>query len=90
MLVAPEPDSFDSGWRFYLSMVSKWISVNVLMLDEKRVVVEKSQVSMIAKLKDWGFEPLPCPFMNSPMFGGGFHCATLDIRREGTLQRYFD
>jgi glycine amidinotransferase len=89
VLVAPQPDSFDSGWRFYLSMVSKWISVNVLMFDEKRVVVEKSQVSMIAKLKDWGFEPIPCPFMNYKMFGGGFHCATLDIRREGTLESYF-
>jgi hypothetical protein len=24
------------------------------------------------------------------MLGGGFHCVTLDIRRTGTLQRYFD
>jgi len=24
------------------------------------------------------------------MLGGGFHCVTLDIRRKGTLQRYFD
>ncbi len=89
ILVAPEPDPYETGWRFYLSMVSKWISLNVLMLDEKRVVVEKSQVSMIKQFKDWGFEPIPCPFMNYKMFGGGFHCATLDIRREGKLQSYF-
>ena len=89
ILVAPEPDPYETGWRFYLSMVSKWISLNVLMLDEKRVVVEKSQVSMIKKFKDWGFEPIPCSFMNYKMFGGGFHCATLDIRREGKLQSYF-
>jgi len=89
ILVAPEPDPFEAGWRFYLSMVSKWIGMNVLMLDEKRIIVEKSQVSMIKKLKDWGFDPIPCAFMNYKMFGGGFHCATLDIRREGTLQSYF-
>ncbi|NIO06888.1 MAG: amidinotransferase [Deltaproteobacteria bacterium] len=89
ILVAPEPDPYPAGWRFYLSMVSKWISLNVLMLDQKRVVVEKSQVSMIKKFKDWGFEPIPCPFMNYKMFGGGFHCATLDIKREGTLESYF-
>jgi len=87
--VAPQPDPFDAHWRFYLSMVSKWISVNVLMLDEKRVIVEKSQVSMIRKMKDWGFEPIPVAFMNYKMFGGGFHCATLDIFRRGGLQSYF-
>lgn len=89
VLVAPEPDPFKTSFRFYLSMVSKWISVNVLMLDEKRIVVEASQVSMIRKLEEWGFEPVPVPFMNYKMFGGGFHCATLDIRRRGTLQSYF-
>jgi len=27
--------------------------------------------------------------MNYKPFGGSFHCATLDIRRRGTLQSYF-
>ena len=40
-------------------------------------------------LRDWGFEPVPTPFMNYKLFGGGFHCATLDIRRRGELQSYF-
>jgi glycine amidinotransferase len=44
---------------------------------------------MIRAMKDWGFEPVPVPFMNYKMFGGGFHCATLDIRRRGKLQSYF-
>jgi glycine amidinotransferase len=70
-------------------MCSKWISLNVLMLDKKRVVVEKTQTSMIKALKDWGFEPIPCPFRNFATFGGSFHCATLDIRRTGELQSYF-
>ena len=61
----------------------------MLKLDEKRVICEESQVSMIAALKGWGFEPIPLPFMNYKMFGGGFHCATLDIRRRGSLQSYF-
>ena len=89
ILVAPQPDPIQSSWRFYLSLVSKWISLNMLKLDEKRVICEASQVSMIAALKGWGFEPIPLPFMNYKMFGGGFHCATLDIRRRGQLQSYF-
>jgi glycine amidinotransferase len=85
-LVAPEPEP-NPG--YLLSMCSKWISLNVLMLDEKRVVVEKSQQSLIKALKDWGFEPIPCSFMHYGLFGGSFHCASLDIRRTGTLQSYF-
>jgi glycine amidinotransferase len=86
ILIAPEPDPV-SG--YVVSMCSKWINLNVLMLDEKRVIVEKSQKSMIKALKDWGFEPIPCSFLNYGPFGGSFHCATLDIRRKGELQSYF-
>jgi glycine amidinotransferase len=61
----------------------------VLMLDEKRVIVERLQESLIKKLKDWGFEPIPCSFANYAPFGGSVHCATLDVRRRGELQSYF-
>ncbi len=89
VLVAPDPDpAAESSWRAKVSMCSDWISMNVLMLDETRVVVERSQVSMIRKLTDWGFTPIPCAFLNFAPFGGAFHCATLDIRRRGTLQSY--
>lgn len=84
MLVPPEPDPI----KGVPSMCSKWISLNVLMLDEKRVIVEEDQTSLIAAFKDWGFEPIKCPFINFAPFGGSFHCATLDIRRRGTLQSY--
>jgi len=90
VLIGPRPDPVPrSAWRFRVSMCSPWISLNVLMLDEKRVIVEQSQVSLIAALRDWGFQPIPCPFLSYAPFGGSFHCATLDIRRRGTLQSYF-
>lgn len=88
VLVAPQPDP-TPGWRAGVSMSSAWISMNVLMLDEERVIVEQSQTSMIKALKDWGFQPIPCAFANYAPFGGSFHCATLDIRRRGSLQSYF-
>ena len=50
----------------------------VLMLDPKRVVVEASQKTLISALRNWGFEPIPCPFLSYAPFGGSFHCATLD------------
>jgi glycine amidinotransferase len=63
--------------------------MNVLMLDEERVVVEQTQESMIRALRDWGFRPIPCGFMDFAPFGGSFHCATLDVRRRGELESYF-
>jgi glycine amidinotransferase len=88
VLVAPRPDPVE-GIMSKISMCSPWVSINVLMLDEERVVVDKSQVSLMRALKDWGFRPIPCAFLSYGPFGGGFHCATLDVRRRGTLQSYF-
>lgn len=86
VLVAPQPDPIP-GW--ILSMCSEWIAMNVLMLDTERVIVEASQTRMIDALRDWGFRPIPVPFLNFAPFGGSFHCATLDVRRTGHLQSYF-
>ena len=87
VLVAPRPDKVPGP---IVSLCSPWLSMNVLMLDEKRVICEYHQKSMIRALKDWGFEPMPIPFTNYAPFGGAFHCATLDIRRRGVLQSYCD
>lgn len=85
ILAAPEPYPNKDP----VKAVSKWIAINVLMLDEKRVIVEKSQEPMIKAFKNWGFTPIPCAFEHYYPFLGGFHCATLDIRRRGELQSYF-
>jgi glycine amidinotransferase len=89
VIVAPRPDPLPGALFKFCSMTSAWISLNVLMLDEQRVVVEKSQTSMIKTLKQHGFQPIPCAFSDYLPFGGSFHCATLDIRRRGVLQSYF-
>jgi glycine amidinotransferase len=87
ILEAPEPTVPDDH-PFYFT--SKWLSVNVLSLDETRVVVEAAEKPLIAYLKRHGFEPIPVPFRNFGSLGGGFHCATCDIRRSGRRQSYFD
>ena len=63
VLVAPSPDPVPrSAWRFRVSMCSPWISVNVLMLDEKRVIVEHTQ-----NLADQGPEGLGIPADSQPL-----------------------
>lgn len=83
---APEP-AFAS--RDPLYMCSRWVSMNVLMLDEERVIVERQEEPLIRLFRDWGLKPIPCGFTNFYAFGGSFHCATLDVRRRGELRSYF-
>ncbi|MGE5343537.1 MAG: amidinotransferase [Candidatus Omnitrophota bacterium] len=86
ILYAPEP-CISPNHTLY--MTSRWINMNVLMLDHERVIVEKNEDTIYHALKDFGFKPIRCPFTDFNTFGGSFHCATLDIRRRGTLESYF-
>lgn len=93
------PDAFRS-WRVVeaappahprpddLYMCSSWVSMNVLMLDEKRVVVEAQEKPTIDLLSRHGFDVIPCAFRTFYRFGGSFHCATLDVRRDEELESY--
>jgi len=86
ILPAPEPvKPFDSGLYFS----SDWLTMNILSVDEKRIIVEEQETPLIRALEKWGIEPIPIPFRNFYPFGGSIHCATTDIRRRGTLQSYF-
>ncbi len=89
ILKAPEPDPIGGKLLNVVSMCGKWLNMNVLSLDEKRVVVDRHHKRMIKALKSGGFEPVPCDFLHYAPFGGSFHCATLDIRRRGVLESYF-
>ncbi len=82
LLTAPPPVPHDRSLG--PSLCSDWLSMNVLSLDRRRVVVEARQTPLIDALAAWGYEPIPCRFEHLALFGGGLHCATLDVRRAGT------
>jgi glycine amidinotransferase len=83
---APEP-ALPKSHRMYMS--SAWINMNVIMLDETHVVVERQETPLIDLLEKWGFTVVPVDFRNVMRFGGAFHCVTCDVRRRGSLQSYF-
>ena len=87
VLIPPEPVPLAAGG---FSTVSSWISMNVLLLDERRVLVERRQGPLQDAFAAWGFEPVLCSFEGFYGFGGSFHCATLDVRRRGELRSYVD
>lgn len=68
---------------------SVWLSMNVVVLDDETVCVEASEENQINQLKSLGFEVIPVPFRDAYAFGGGLHCATADVYREGKLEDYF-
>eukprot|EP00795_Rhopilema_esculentum_P000231 gene231-9870_t len=72
-----------------LWMSSKWLSMNVLMLDEKRVIVDSNEMPIIKMFESLGIKCIPVNIRHANSLGGGFHCWTCDIRRKGTLESYF-
>jgi glycine amidinotransferase len=65
-----------------LYMTSPWLSLNVLVLDGKRVVVEESDHKTLKFYESLGMQCIPCPFKHVNSIGGSFHCATVDLVRD--------
>jgi N-dimethylarginine dimethylaminohydrolase len=69
---------------------SDWIDMNSFSISPNLVVVDRHQTALMKLLEKEGLDVIPLELRHSKMLGGGFHCVTLDVRRTGTLQRYFD
>jgi glycine amidinotransferase len=65
-----------------------WISMNLLMVDPEHAIVDGSQPALIAALERRGITVLPHRLRHAQTLGGGFHCVTLDIVRDGGPERY--
>jgi glycine amidinotransferase len=68
----------------YTLLCSRWLSMNILSIDTKKVIVEASEHTMINFLNENGFTVIPVKFNHVYWFGGGLHCNTLDLYREGS------
>ena len=73
----------------YKSIGSAWVDMNLFSINPNLVVVDRDQTGLIKLLEKNGLDVLSLKLRHSRMMGGGFHCVTLDIRRKGTLERYF-
>jgi glycine amidinotransferase len=63
-------------------LASQSIGMNVLSLDEQHVIVQDIQLPLIRDLEKHGFTPVPLRWRRGRSLGGGFHCVTLDVRRD--------
>jgi N-dimethylarginine dimethylaminohydrolase len=87
------PQVFD-GWQkiwvgdvvtqnFYkYPYASKWIAMNMLVVDPHTVICDRNQTELIKTLQSYRIEVIPLELRHSRTLGGGFHCVTLDLHRE--------
>jgi glycine amidinotransferase/scyllo-inosamine-4-phosphate amidinotransferase 1 len=60
---------------------SKWIAMNMLVVDTHTVIVDRHQQELISTLESYKFTVIPLELRHSRTLGGGFHCVTLDLLR---------
>jgi N-dimethylarginine dimethylaminohydrolase len=92
VIYSPPMENTDRHDADYLSrsIGSDWIDMNAFSINPNLVVVDRNQPSLIRLLEKEGLDVIPLKLRHSKLLGGGPHCVTLDVRRNGTLQRYFD
>lgn len=86
------PQVFDGWHKIWVSDVvaqdfyqypyaSKWIGMNMLVVNPTTVIVDQAQTELIKTLKSYNFTVIPLQLRHSRTLGGGFHCVTLDLVR---------
>ncbi|GAA3756696.1 glycine amidinotransferase [Salinactinospora qingdaonensis] len=90
MIVPPEPAEgnfpvYDDG---DLLLTSPYIDLNVLSIAPDTVLVNADCPELATTLDKEGFTAIPVRHRHRRLFGGGFHCFTLDTVREGDLEDY--
>lgn len=59
---------------------SKWLSMNVLSIDENTIILEKKEKPLIdIHESTYRFQVIPVDFFDAYIFGGGFYCQTIDL-----------
>ncbi|MFF5265005.1 hypothetical protein ACFY4C_39310 [Actinomadura viridis] len=88
LIVAPPPSPgnfpvYDDG---DLLLTSPYIDLNVLSLDPTTVLVNADCPELAKTLEAEGFTVVMVRHRHRRLFGGGFHCFTLDTVRDGDLR----
>ena len=63
--------------------------MNVLSLDEERVIMQKGEEPLKRLFIKLGLKPIEVDLESANHLGGAFHCWTLDVKRRGKLDNYF-
>ncbi|MFJ8621937.1 glycine amidinotransferase [Kitasatospora sp. NPDC093550] len=87
LIVPPQPseDHFPAYDDGDLLLTTPYIDLNVLSVGPDQVLVNEACVELVKVLEHEGFTVVPVRHRHRRLFGGGFHCFTLDTVRTGGL-----
>ncbi|WP_329315413.1 MULTISPECIES: glycine amidinotransferase [unclassified Streptomyces] len=90
LIVPPEPggDNFPRYDDDDLILTSPFIDLNVLSVSPDTVLVNEACPELMRKLEQHKFTVVPVRHRHRRLFGGGFHCFTLDTVRDGGPEDY--
>ena len=92
MVVPPQPEvnNFPKYNESDLVLTSPYIDLNVLSVSEDTVLVNEACPELMRTLEKRKFTVVPVRHRHRRLFGGGFHCFTLDTVRDGGPENYLD
>jgi len=88
IVAPPEAGSFPAYEDDDLILTSPFIDLNVLSVDPETVLVNEACPALRRELERHGFTAVPVRHRHRRLFGGGFHCFTLDTVRDGAADDY--
>lgn len=90
LIVPPPPrsDNFPHYETDDLILTSPFIDLNVLSVSPDTVLVNDACPELARRLEQAGFTVVPVQHRHRRLFGGGFHCFTLDTVRDSGAENY--
>jgi len=85
----PETNNFPQYDNDDLPLTSLYIDLNVLSVAPDTVLANEACPELMRTLEKRGFTVVPVRHRHRRLFGGGFHCFTLDTVRDGAAEDYF-
>ena len=82
------PEMVDTGYSWSYPRASIWQGMNLFMINPGLAVANDLQIPLIRELERHGVDVVPLPMRHARNLSGGFHCVSLDVRRNGTLEDY--
>jgi len=76
------PEPVDIGHYPKWCNASTWINMNLFSVNTKLVALEEHQEDLRHLLEHQGIECAMLPMRHQRTLGGGFHCVTLDTKRD--------
>lgn len=86
----PETNNFPQYEDDDLLLTSLYIDLNVLSVSPDTVLVNEACPELMRTLERRGFTAVPVRHRHRRLFGGGFHCFTLDTVRDGGPEDYLN